>query len=241
MPRLILLLIVTTLVTGCGQQPADSPEAPAADPDGVAATDDAQEPDGDPDNEAAEAPAASDWHVEYDRMNAVLDLSEQEQSALQAAYLAREEEHSTWMAANGRRLVELEQQMKKAAKSRDLGGVRAAKAKATPLRTELRELLARHEAAITGALTPDNQSAWAAAGLAERLLELMTPLNLTEDQIAQIYAEAAIAVQKSANEPNPSAAGFIALEKGVEVRVLKAEQKDAYAAVKKKNPMRSLR
>ncbi len=50
-----------------------------------------------------------------------------------------------------------------------------------------------------------------------------------------------IAVQQTAREPNPAAAGFLALEKKVESAVLTAEQRAAYEEVKKKNPLRSLR
>lgn len=236
MLRILLLIPVVGLFSGCAPSADNTSRKPADEVDTEPAAEGGQHNAG----QAEKQVPHRDWRAEYEQMNAALELSDEEQVRLQAAFEAREEEHATWMAAHGAELRQLEEKMMAAAKSRDLGGVRSAKAKATPLRNELRELLNRHEDFVTAALSDENQLAWAAALLADRLLELMTPLDLTKEQRSQIQAQAAVAAQQSAGEPNPPAAGFVSLEKKVEATILTAAQKEAYAAVKKKYPMRSL-
>ena len=131
--------------------------------------------------------------------------------------------------------------MKRAAKARDLAGLRQAKAKAEPLRNELRELLKTHESNIREALSPEYRLKWEAHQVSERILDLMQPLNLSDQQISQVRTEAISTVRASVNEPNPKAAAYLKLEQTVELSVLTAEQRQAFQEIKKKNPLRSLK
>lgn len=236
MVRYLSLLIAAAFLTGCGQPPDSAEPAGAATEDSTSESPPAEQAAAD-----AEASRTDEWSDEFERMKSALTLSDDEQAGLQAAFESRQQEYTAWMAEHGADLESYEKKMMAAARSRDLGGVRSAKAKAEPLRNELRALLASHQDAIIGALSAENQTAWAAAGLADRLLELMVPLELSEEQSNQIQANAVTAAQQAAGEPNPSAAGFLNLEKAVERSVLTADQRTAYEAIRKKNPMRSLK
>ena len=174
-------------------------------------------------------------------MNAVLELSDQEQATLKAAFEARVEAVTQWGTEKRATLVKYEQQMKQAAKDRDLVGLRQAKAKAEPLRNELRELLKTHRSKIREALSPEYRFKWDAHQVSERILDLMQPLNLTDQQISQVQAKALSTVRASVNQPNPQAAAYMELEQTVERNVLTAEQSQAFEEIKKKNPLRSLK
>jgi hypothetical protein len=178
---------------------------------------------------------------ELARMNAVLELSDQENANLKAAFQASNEALAQWRTEKGAKLAEFEQQMKLAAKNRDLAGVRRAKAQVDPLSKELRDLVRKHKSLVRNALSPEHQLAWDAHQLAERILEVMQPLNLSDQQIAQIRTDSLAAARESVNEINPSAAGFMNLEQVVELNVLTDEQRRAYQDVKKKKPLRSLK
>ena len=186
-------------------------------------------------------PPETDWTAEYEQMNAVLEVSDQEKAKLKAAFEARAEAGTQWWTEKGAKLAQFEQQMKRAAKDRDLAGLRRAKAKAEPLRNELRELLKTHESNILEALSPEYRLTWEAHEVSKRTLDLMQPLNLSDEQISQVRTEALSTVRASANERNPKAAAYLKLEQTVELSVLTAEQRQAFQGIKKKNPLRSLR
>ena len=186
-------------------------------------------------------PPETAWTAEYEQMNTVLELSDQEKAKLKAAFEARAEAITQWGTKNGEKLAQFEQQMKQAAKARDLSGLRRAKAKAEPIRDELRELLKTHESNIREVLSPKYRLKWEAHQVSERILDLMQPLNLSDQQISQVRTESLSTVNASANEPNPKAAAYMKLEQTVELSVLAAEQRQAFQEIKKKNPLRSLK
>ena len=186
-------------------------------------------------------PPETAWTAEYEQMNAVLELSDQEKAKLKAAFEARAEAITQWGTKNGEKLAQFEQQMKQAAKARDLSGLRRAKAKAEPIRDELRELLKTHESNIREVLSPKYRLKWEANQLSERILDLMQPLKLSDQQIAEVRTETLSIVRASVNEPNPKAAAYLKLEQTVELSVLAAEQRQAFQEIKKKNPLRSLK
>ena len=69
-------------------------------------------------------PPETAWTAEYKQMNAVLELSDQEKVKLKAAFDARVEAVTQWWTKKGAKLAQFEQQMKRAAKARDLAGFR---------------------------------------------------------------------------------------------------------------------
>jgi len=174
-------------------------------------------------------------------MTAVLELSDQEKAKLKTAFEARAEAITRWRAENGAKLAQFEQEMKQAAKARDLADLRQAKSKAEPLRNELRELSQTHQANIREALSPEYRRQWEAHQVSERILDIMQPLTLSDQQISQVRTEAISAVRASVNEPNPGSAAYLKLERMVELSVLETEQRQAFQEIKKKNPLRSLR
>ncbi|MCH2201037.1 MAG: hypothetical protein MK102_03640 [Fuerstiella sp.] len=177
---------------------------------------------------------------EYAEMEAALPLSNEEVATLKSAFQTRQTAISSWMEANGDTLEQLEKQMAAAARSRNLAGLRKAKAEATPLRNELRDLIEAHEKSILGALSIENATAWNAHRLSQRVLSSMKPLDLNKEQISQIQIAAVTVVESVMNKKNPEAAGFLALEKTAESQVLTSDQRTAYQMEKKKSPMRSL-
>lgn len=229
MMRQVMLIAVCATIVSCTQSDPD-PETTSQERGTVEGSQQRQ------DNK----PAPKDDEL-YAEMVSVLELTDEESANLQGAYRARNEAHSTWMAENGAKLTRLEREMAEAAKARDLSGVKASKAQAEPLRDELRNLLDAHQEAIHAALSAENQERWKAHLLGNRLLKLMEPLDLSEEQVSEVHAQAVLAVQASANESNPEAAGFLQLEKSVEASVLSSAQRQAYEGVKEKNPLRSLR
>ncbi len=178
---------------------------------------------------------------EYAEMTAVLQLPEQEAARLKAAFDARDAAFSAWSAEKLKKLNELEAQMMRAARARDLSEVDRIKKQAEPLRDEMRALHKAHQETILEVLSPEQRLDWQGHKLSRRLLELMEPLALTDDQKGQIRKQARAAYQDAAGTPNPDAAGFLALEKSVERSVLAPQQQAAYQAIKKKHPLRSLR
>jgi hypothetical protein len=181
-----------------------------------------------------------DWTTEYEEMATALDLADDEADALREAFVTRDRVISAWLADDGVRLEELEGEMATAAKAHDLAGVQQIIAQAKPLRDTLRELIQTHQDAIRRTLSDENQVRWAAHGLAERLLELMQPIALTDAQAAQVREQALAAARETAGEPNPSAAGYLRLERAAESQILTDEQRRAFETVKQKNPLRSL-
>ena len=187
------------------------------------------------------SPPETAWAAEYEQMNTVLELPDQEKAKLKAAFEAYAEAVTQWWTEKGAELPQFEQQMKRAVKARDLAGLRRAKAKAEPLRNELRELLKTHESNIREVLSPKYRLKWEAHQVSERILDLMQPLNLSDQQISQVRTEALSTVRASVNEPNPKAAAYLKLEQTVELSVLTAQQRQTFQEIKKKSPLRSLK
>ena len=69
----------------------------------------------------------------------------------------------------------------------------------------------------------------------------MEPLELTDDQKAEIRSESVSIARAVLKEKNPAAAGYLKLERSVEAKLLTPDQRSQFKAVKKKHPMRSLR
>lgn len=181
------------------------------------------------------------WTAQYEQMGAVLELSDREKATLKAAFEARAHAVTGWWTEKGAKLVQFEQQMKEAAKDRNLGGLRQATARAQPLRNELRELVRTHQSNILEALPGKSRLEWEAHQVSEKILDLMQPLNLSDRQISQVRTEALVTVRACVDEPNPQAAAYLRLEQAVEGSVLTAEQRRAFHEIKQKHPLRSLK
>ena len=178
-----------------------------------------------------------------DTMMRVMQPDPTQTAALDQAYTARNEAVGAWLAGEkGQRMIALEAEMRTAAEAKDLNGVRAATSQATPLRNELRELVASHQAAILDVFSPAQQLQWSGYEVASAMLELMAPLQLTPEQMAAIEGASIEAVARATQrgEPTPKAAAFLDLEQWAEDSVLNPEQWDGYQGIKDRNKMRSL-
>jgi len=235
--RELLVLLLALLTSACTPEQASPPADAAASGDQAAKDGDAD----DAADAAAESKAKRDWKSEYKRMDAALDLADDEANAVQAALRAGDEAIAQWQAENGAKLSELERQMFAAAKARDLPGMQKFTAQAGPLRNEFRALVAQQLANIHDALSPENRHRWEGHLLAERVIEMMQPLDLNAEQIAEIRERAVTVAKAASKEINPQAAGYLVLEKSIESSVLSPIQRKAFEAVKKKHPIRSLR
>lgn len=183
----------------------------------------------------------ADWTARYDQMSAVLQLSDEETVALQAALKAGDEAIANWQAEHGARLARLERDMADAARSRDLNALRQFKSQAKPLRDEFLELVEAQQVNIRQSLSAGNRTLWQAHLLSEKMLELTEPLTLTEAQVSELRTKAVAAVRQTVDELNPRAAAYLRLEEAVESQVLTADQKAIFEELKTKNPLRTLR
>ncbi|MFH0793305.1 MAG: hypothetical protein V2A74_04660 [bacterium] len=181
--------------------------------------------------------------LEYEKMLQVLSLSEAEAIPLKAAFDEGDAAIQAWQARHGSELQRLEEQMKSAAKSQNLAGVRDATSKAKPLRDELVQLARTHHEKILSSLSPGKRIQWDGYLLAEKLLELMQPLALRAEQRKAVadHAVAAARTVARAGQPGDTMAGaFLKLERSVEQEVLTPQQRADYGLIKKKHPLRSL-
>lgn len=218
MTRLLLSgITVCFLMAGCAQEA----EVPASIPD---------------------APEARIGE-KYEAIPSVLGMSASES----AAFAEQLDHHDTtlraWMEGEkGRQLMALDAEIRTKTEEKDLPGLRAVIAQATPLRTEIRGLIESSRNELLDSLGPEGRLKWEAYEVASGLLELMEPLALDATQEAQIRTNAIeqLRAAQSKNEPNPKAASFLELERFSESRILSPEQRDVYETVKKDNPMRSL-
>ncbi|MCH2210232.1 MAG: hypothetical protein MK110_02950 [Fuerstiella sp.] len=233
--RCIVVFLICFSITGCHRPNRDT-VSPSSAGDQASASADSKNRDSD--KTADQDHSQAD---EYAEMEAVLPLSNKEVNTLKAAFQMRQAAVSSWMESNGATLAQLEKQMAAAARSRNLAGVRRAKAEATPLRNELRELIDTHEQSILRALSVENATAWNAHQLSQRVLDSMKTLDLNKEQIGQIQIAAVTVVESVMNKKNPDAAGFLMLEKTAESQVLTSAQRAAYQVEKKKSPLRLLR
>ncbi|MBX3179337.1 MAG: hypothetical protein KF886_18430 [Candidatus Hydrogenedentes bacterium] len=178
-----------------------------------------------------------------EEMARVLGLDPAAASALRDAFARRDAEVEAWIAGErGQRLIRLEAEMFAAVEARKLDDVKRATAEATPLRDELRQLIADHETSILDSLGPERRVQWEGYEVAKKMLDLMQPLELNFQQAQAIEqgGPAALAQAMRAGEPNPQAAAFLELEKWVEESVLTPDQRAAYQDIKASNKLRSL-
>lgn len=214
-------------LSGCGGESGDS-AAPAA---GEAS--------------AQEGPPLGDFQDDYEQMVERLELSDKESAALEAAYKRHLAQLEGWWAKHGGSLVKYEAELKQAAKDRDLSALRAAKAKAGPLRNEFRALGRAGEVGVVMALPPDQRKAWDAERLLIKLEGLIAGrIELSDDQQASAKALA----EKHAAAANPDfavqnrlAQSFLDFERALEKTVMTPEQRVVYKQVKDDNKFRSLR
>lgn len=235
--RALLVLLLALVASSCTPEQASPPADAAASGDQAAKDGKAD----DAADAAAENKAKRDWKSEYKLMDAALELADEEANALQTALRAGDEAVAQWQAEKGAKLSELMRQMRAAAIARDLPGMQKFKAQAEPLRNEFRALVAQQLANIHDALSPENRHRWEGHLLAERVIEMMQPLELNAEQIAEIRKRAVTVAKAASGEINPQAAGYLILEKSVEASVLSPIQRKAFEAVKKKHWGRSLR
>lgn len=177
------------------------------------------------------------------QMVEVLQLDATQTSALNDAFSARDEAVGAWLKGEkGTELVSWEAEIKRAAREKKLGALRNATDQAKPLRDELRQLFATHEARIMDVLTPDQQIQWQGFEVSSKLLQLTEDLGLNAQQFAAIEQGGPAAVREAIQrgEPNPKAAAFLELERWMENSVLSEQQFNAYEAVKSDNKLRSL-
>lgn len=178
-----------------------------------------------------------------DEMVRVLGLDPAAASALREAFARRDAEVESWIGGErGQRLIRLEAEMFAAVEARKLDDVKRATAEATPLRDELRQLIADHETSILDSLGPERRVQWEGYEVARKMLDLMQPLELNFQQAQAIEqgGPAALAQAMRTGEPNPQAAAFLELEKWVEESVLTPDQRAAYQDIKASNKLRSL-
>jgi Spy/CpxP family protein refolding chaperone len=183
------------------------------------------------------------WQDEYGQMVSTLDLTLDQEDALRTAFEERDRALAEWLnGPEGQKLYAQEERLKDAVNARDLRAVRDVTRGGPNMRVAFGKQIEAADQRILDVLTEDQQQTWQGHLLAEKFLELSAPVQLSFEQQTQIRFQAPrmYAGMLARSEPNPQAAGFLALEKWAEANVFTPEQRAAYAVVKSENPLRSL-
>lgn len=199
---------------------------------------------GSPDKGTATASPVDDWRPEFDEMASALSLQGPERDALEAAFQSRDQKLRDWLESpDGTRFLKLEDELREATADRDLGRVRSITDRAGPLRRNFETMIESTQRDILASLSPEKQREWDMYQLYMKLYELMEPVGLSEEQKSRLR-EATFDFLRRAHqngEPNPMAAAFLEYERWAEISVLDSTQRGMYQAIKKENPLRSLR
>lgn len=190
------------------------------------------------------SPSNAKWMADYELMVERLELNEKEQAELEKTRRQSVDMLENWWERNGAELSRLEKEMKKAAKARDLAGVKEATAAAGPLRKEMQSLISQAKNNMVLSLPHEKRIQWDAERLLIKMEELMAgQINLSSEQ----QRNAGVLASKHASRANPDlsmenrlAKPFLDFEQELEKTVLTPEQKSAYDQVKKKNALRAL-
>lgn len=180
---------------------------------------------------------------EFDDLALVLKLSDEESKAFQLNLSKHNDALRAWVEGEkGQRLIALEAEIRIKSTEKDLAGLRSVIGQATPLRNEIGRLIESSREELLDSLGFSRRCIWEGDRVATALLELIAPLALDTAQESLIHqgAQHLIVQAHGDNEPNPKAATFLELEKMAEQDVLTPEQREAYQAIKKQHPMRSL-
>jgi pyoverdine/dityrosine biosynthesis protein Dit1 len=188
----------------------------------------------------------SNFTVEYERMVTILNLNDAECARLKETFKAGDEAIKGWKSSGeGIKLVQLEKQMKKAAKNRNLREMKQLIGEAKPLRSFYKGIIKTHHENILKALSPDKRKQWNAYRLADELINLMEPLGLSDDQIRQIQRSALSSIEKTINQSNVQnktmSRAYLNLTRTMENDVLTERQRQAYGQIKRKILIRSLK
>lgn len=189
-------------------------------------------------------PAEIDWRTEFLEMKAVLRPNDALSDALERAYAEQDFDVQLWMKSERyARLLAIETQIRQSIDSKDEEENHHLKEEARPLRVEFRQIIAKHRARILATMGEENRLKWTAHRLTERMRNLMSPLKLTDEQVAELRSRAWHTVERSAGAPKPpqfEQEAFLQLERQMEHEVLGPGQQRKYETVKRENPNRSL-
>ena len=176
-------------------------------------------------------------------MVAVLELTPDEAWELKEAFDARTQKLTEWLnGPEGQALYAEQEALSKAVEDRDVQGVRAITRKATTERDKFQALIDSTEEDIRIALTRDQRIQWDAHRLTTKMFEVLADVPLTEFQKHAIreWAPTHVEMAMRGREPNPIASAYVSLEKEITNRLLTDDQRPAFEAANKKNPMRTL-
>ncbi|MGE3316061.1 MAG: hypothetical protein AB7O26_13180 [Planctomycetaceae bacterium] len=189
-------------------------------------------------------PSEIDWRTELAEMKAVLRPNDALSDALERAFAEHDFEVQLWMKSeNYARLLAIETQLRQPITAEDKDAHKALKEEARPLRAEFRQLADKHRTRILTTMGEENRLKWTAHRLTERMRGIMSPLKLTDEQVAELRSRAWHTVERSAGAPKPpqfEREAFLQLEKQMEREVLGPGQQRKYETVKQENPNRSL-
>ncbi len=182
-----------------------------------------------------------EWKIVFAEMQQVLELSNDESEKLKQTFEHQVNLLKQWYDENGAKIAEGDRQIRDAARDRNLAAVRKIQQEVGAVKRKGMAMHAAMDAAVLQALSESHRHRWLGHRLAARFLQLTEPLKLSDEQKTQINQLAIDAAKQTSSTPNPQAAGFLELEKKAEAQVLNATQKSDYAAIKKRNKMRSLK
>ncbi len=184
--------------------------------------------------------AWKNWADELNQMATILDLNDEEKAKLKTSFKEQAKIVGEFWNETGKQLNELERKIKSAVKEKSLTNMRELIAAAKPMRERFQKLLEERERALLDALSPARREQWMGYRLVERFWKLTKSMTFSDEQKSKIKQLAVQAAKSVAGKPNPTAAGFLDLEKMIEEQVLDPNQQKAYESIKSKNKLRSL-
>lgn len=160
---------------------------------------------------------------EFAIMASELKLTDDQKAQLAEKVKAKEEAAAKWDAANGEKLKALMETAKKAKEAGDKAASKRAAEELKALRDDQEKATADAEAAIMGALTPEQKAQWDGFKVYRVAMMRFKKCNLTDEQTAKVKA----ACQDAAKSitPETKAKATQELYKKIEETILTAEQK----------------
>ena len=176
----------------------------------------------------------------------ILNLAPAEAQKMNEVKARHQQKFESLYATEWKDHQKLEKEFLAAVKDRDLRKMREMKkngkrAKMDAFVKKERSMQADFERDLINAIPATKMPDWKAYRISKLLLDFVTPLNLSNEQKAQLKTLAPTVIQSLGREKNWQGLGTDRLEKRMEASILTTDQKSEFETLKKKNKLRMLR
>ncbi len=170
----------------------------------------------------------------------VVQVSAEERQALESAFESRDKAYGEWASERLEGVQTTEKMLAKAKADGDTTLIRSYEVKMRPALEARQAIMVEHQDLVLNAMSAETANKWHAHMIAEKLLALMEPLQLTAEQRQQAQEWAYDAVAEFPDVHNRLSGAFFALEKRMKADSLTADQRDLYERVADVNPRRGV-